>query len=160
MYGQRRLTTVSSTIQLDDFGGHYYKSSSVAANKIMSNKCSVINEQVVVIFMTSLFTMATVQPVKNTLYICFKCLLPKNEPLSDPHFSVLNNDQHVKTKRFAKLYMHQSIPTVPIPPPPPRANPRALAFLYKKNWQIPRGGDEGTGQMPRSRVDCFQTLDR
>ena len=108
MYGQRRLTTVSSTIQLDDFGGHHYKSSLVAANKIMSNKCSVINEQVVVIFMTSLFTMATVQPVKNTLYICFKCLLLKNEPLSDPHFSVLNNDQHVKTKRFAKLCISQS----------------------------------------------------
>ena len=51
---------VSSTIQLDDFGGHYYKSLSVAANEIMSNKCSVIDEQVVVIFMTSLFTMATV----------------------------------------------------------------------------------------------------
>ena len=37
-------------------------------------------------------------------------------------------------------------------PPPPRANPRVLAFLW---WW-----DEGTGQMPRSRVDCFQSLDR
>ena len=88
MYGQRRLTTVFSTIQHDDFGGHYYKSSSVAANKIISNKCSVIDEQVVVIFMTSLFTMATVQPVKNTFYICFKCVLLKNEPLRSAFFSI------------------------------------------------------------------------
>ena len=61
------------------------------------------------------------------------------------------------------LFMHQSIPAVPIrppPPPPPRADPRALAFFKKKNWQISRGGDEGTGQTPRSRVDCFQSLDR
>jgi len=29
--------------------------------------------------------------------------------------------------------MHQSIPEVPILPPPPRANPRALALL-SKNW--------------------------
>ena len=29
--------------------------------------------------------------------------------------------------------MHQSIPAVPITPPPPRANPRALAF-FKNNW--------------------------
>ena len=42
---------------------------------------------------------------------------------------------------LGQRFMHQSIPAVPIPP---RANPRALAF-FKKNWQIPRGGDEERG---------------
>ena len=42
--------------------------------------------------------------------------------------------------------MHQSIPAVPIPPP--RANPRALAFFLKK-WQIPGGGDKQVCQMPQ-----------
>ena len=36
-------------------------------------------------------------------------------------------------------FMHQSIPAVPFPPPP-LANPRALAFFLK--WQIPGGGDK------------------
>ena len=48
--------------------------------------------------------------------------------------------------------MHQSIPAAPSPalPPPPtrRANPRALAF-FCLGWQIPGGGDEKRGQMPR-----------
>ena len=55
--------------------------------------------------------------------------------------------------------MHQSIPAAPCPPP--RANPRALAF-FSLGWQIPRGWehlsyqmprgrDEGRGQMPRPR---------
>ena len=34
--------------------------------------------------------------------------------------------------------MHQSIPTAPMPPP--RANPRALAF-FSLEWQIPGGED-------------------
>ena len=50
--------------------------------------------------------------------------------------------------------MHQSIPAVPIPP---RANPRALAF-FKKIGQIPRGGDEKRGQMPRPRDRRLPTL--
>ena len=47
----------------------------------------------------------------------------------------------------------------PAPPPPPRADPRALAFFLpwmanSRGWgllscQIPRGGDEKRGQMPR-----------
>ena len=51
------------------------------------------------------------------------------------------------------LLMHQSIP------PAPRADPRALAFFFALDgkfpgWgllscQIPRGGDEKRGQMPR-----------
>ena len=54
--------------------------------------------------------------------------------------------------------MHQSIPPAPSPPPPP-ADPRALAFFLpwtanSPGWgllscQIPRGGDEKGGQMPR-----------
>ena len=55
-------------------------------------------------------------------------------------------------------FMHQSIPPAPSPPPP-RADPRALAFFVSwmansRGWgllscQIPRGGDEKRGQMPR-----------
>ena len=55
--------------------------------------------------------------------------------------------------------MHQSIPPAPSPSPPPRADPRALAFFLpwmanSRGWvllscQIPRGGDEKRGQMPR-----------
>ena len=52
--------------------------------------------------------------------------------------------------------MHQSIPAVPILPSP-RANPRALAF-FKKIGQIPRGGDEKRGQMPRPRDRRLPTL--
>ena len=47
------------------------------------------------------------------------------------------------------------------PPPPPRANPRALAFFFSRmansrGWghfscQMPRRVDEGRGQMPRPR---------
>ena len=54
--------------------------------------------------------------------------------------------------------MHQSIPAAPMPP---RANPRALAFFFSGmansrvwghfSWQMPRGVDEGRGQMPRLR---------
>ena len=53
--------------------------------------------------------------------------------------------------------MHQSIPPVPSPPPP-RADPRELAFFLPwmanswgwglLSWQIPRGGEEKRGQMP------------
>ena len=44
--------------------------------------------------------------------------------------------------------MHQSIPTAPMPPPPPRANPRALAF-FSLEWQIPGGGDTLAAKRPR-----------
>ena len=58
--------------------------------------------------------------------------------------------------------MHQSIPPAPSPPPPPRANPRELAFFF--SWmansrglehlscQMPGGGDESRGRMPRPRI--------
>ena len=56
--------------------------------------------------------------------------------------------------------MHQSIPPAPRPPPP-RADPRALPFILpwmanSLGWvllrcQIPQGGDEKRGQMPRPR---------
>ena len=40
--------------------GQYYKSLSVAATIMISNKCPILAEQVVVIFMTSLVTIAKV----------------------------------------------------------------------------------------------------
>ena len=50
-----------------------------------------------------------------------------------------------------KLFLvHQSIPPALSPP---RVDPRALAFflpwMAKLSYQIPRGGDEKRGQMPR-----------
>ena len=53
------------------------------------------------------------------------------------------------------VLMHQSIPAMPIPPPP--ANPWALAFFLKIG-RIPRGGDEKRGQMPRPRDRRLPTL--
>ena len=57
---------------------------------------------------------------------------------------------------FEKV-IHQSIP--PAPRPPPGADPRELAFFLPwmanfrgwglLSWQIPRGGEENRGQMPR-----------
>ena len=43
--------------------------------------------------------------------------------------------------------MRQSIPAVPMPPPPPRANPGALAF-FEKNGQIPRSGTHKQSKCP------------
>ena len=82
--------------------GQYYKSLSVAATIMISHKCPIIAEQVVAIFMTSLVTIATLKPVKNTLNFAFKCSQLKNEHV-DPHFLLFNNDQHVKMQLFAKL---------------------------------------------------------
>ena len=82
--------------------GQYYKSLSVAATIVISNKCPIITEEVVAIFMTSLVTIATVYHVKNTLNFPFKCLQLKNEH-GDPHFLLLNNDLHGKMQLFAKL---------------------------------------------------------
>ena len=42
--------------------------------------------------------------------------------------------------------MHQSIPAAPMPPPP-QANPRALAF-FPLGWQIPGGGDTLAAKCP------------
>ena len=42
-------------------------------------------------------------------------------------------------------------------PPPPGANPWALAF-FLKNGQFPPGGDEKRGQMPRPRDRRLPTL--
>ena len=47
----------------------------------MSNKCSVIDEEVVVIFMTSLFTMATVQPVKTPFIFALSVYYSKTSRL-------------------------------------------------------------------------------
>ena len=67
-------------------------------------------------------------------------------------------------------FMHQSIPAAPNPPPPPRANPRALALFLPwmanfRGWgllscQVPRGGDERGGQMPRppSTLQIFSLI--
>ena len=68
--------------------------------------------------------------------------------------------------------MHQSIPAAPNPPPPPppRADPEALAFFLPwmanfRVWgllscQVPRGGDERGGQMPRppSTLQIFSLI--
>ena len=57
---------------------------------------------------------------------------------------------------YGVLVMHWSIPAVPSPPPP-QLTPRALAFFFlmanSREWrhlscQMPRGGDEESGQMP------------
>ena len=65
------------------------------------------------------------------------------------------------TYKLKHTVMHQSIPPAPSPPKPPtpRADPRAVAFFLpwmENSWgwgllscQIPRGGDEKRGQMPR-----------
>ena len=44
--------------------------------------------------------------------------------------------------------MHQSIPAVPIPPP--RADPRELAF-FENELQMPHRWDKKVVQMPRGR---------
>ena len=46
--------------------------------------------------------------------------------------------------------MHQSFSAVPIAPPP-RTEPRALAF-FKTNRQMPHGGDKQAVQMPSGAV--------
>ena len=68
-------------------------------------------------------------------------------------------EQHFRLQ-FSLHLMHESIPPALSLPPPPRADPRALAFFgpWKENsrgWgllscQISRGGDEKREQMPRS----------
>ena len=59
----------------------------------------------------------------------------------------MNGLLNEQTKSVFPL-MHQSIPPAPRPP---RADPRELASRGwgLLSWQIPRGGDEKTGQMPR-----------
>ena len=62
--------------------------------------------------------------------------------------------------------MHQSIPPVPRPPPP-RADPRELAFFLPLmansrgwgllSWQIPRGGEEKE-RRPPSIVQHFSLI--
>ena len=80
----------------------------------------------------------------------FKSELPSRFIVS--RFSLLHNN--------IDSLMHQSVPspTAPPLPPPPRADSRALAFFLpwvanSRGWglscQIPRGGDEKRGQMPR-----------
>ena len=77
----------------------------------------------------------------------FKSELPSRLIVS--RFSLLHNN--------IETLMHQSVPS---PSPPPRADSRALAFFLpwvanSRGWglscQIPRGGDEKRGQMPRPR---------
>ena len=68
--------------------------------------------------------------------------------------------------------MHQSIPAAPSPPPL-WADPRTLAFFFlpwmanSRGWgllscQIPRGGDEKRGQMPRppSTLQHFSLIEQ
>ena len=64
----------------------------------------------------------------------------------------------LKTHGFAVRLMHQSIPPAPSPLPPPGWPPGISIFLpwmaNSQGWgllscQIPRGGDEKRGQMPR-----------
>ena len=44
--------------------------------------------------------------------------------------------------------MHQSIPTVPIPPPPPRADPRELGFFENKLANAPPPGQNSCSNAP------------
>ena len=82
----------------------------------------------------------------------------------------------VATIRLGTLFqlndlMHQQIPAAPSPPP--RADPRGLAFFFlpwmanPRGWgllscQIPRGGDEKRGQMPRppSTLQHFSLIEQ
>ena len=79
-------------------------------------------------------------------------------------FRIPFNDEwcpfHITSLQHSIPFMHQSIPPAPSPPPP-RANPRELAFF--SSWmansrgrehlscQMPGGGDESRGRMPRPR---------
>ena len=77
-----------------------------------SNKCPIITKQVVVVFMTSLVTIVTVQPVKDTLNFPFKCFKLENEH-DEPHnfFRLLNNDQDDKIHLFVKLQISTFLPS-------------------------------------------------
>ncbi len=55
----RRLTTVPALSSFCTLIGQYFKSLTVAVIIMISNKCPIIAEQVVVIFMTSMVTTAT-----------------------------------------------------------------------------------------------------
>ncbi len=57
--------------------GQFYKYFTVAAQIIISNKCPIIAEQVVVIFMTSLVTIATAEWVKTPLIFALSAYNPK-----------------------------------------------------------------------------------
>ena len=46
--------------------------------------------------------MATENPLANTVYFGFSCSKIKNE-VGDPHFLLLENNQHVAFKLFANL---------------------------------------------------------
>ena len=53
---------------------HYNHSLSLDATIGVSTNCLIIGEHVVIIFVTQLVTIATVQSVKNTLNGCFEGL--------------------------------------------------------------------------------------
>ena len=58
---------------------------------------------------------------------------------------------------FYGAFANASVNSSSAHPPPPRANPRALAF-FKKIGQIPRVGNEKRRQMPRPRDRRLPTL--
>ena len=51
--------------------GHHYHSLSVDATIMVSKNCQIIGEHVGIIFMAQQVTIATLWPVKNTLYFSF-----------------------------------------------------------------------------------------
>ncbi len=69
--------------------GQSYKKLSVTTTttKMVSNKCPIIDKQIVIIFFSSLHlaAIATEKPVQNPFDIGFKCLQLKNKS-RDPHF--------------------------------------------------------------------------
>ena len=84
-------------------------------------------------------------------------ILPQKSVPSLLKLQQLDNAKPFKTNCFKNVLftnvriMHQPIPAAPIPPPP-RANPRALAFFLSwvansRGW----GSDERRGQMPHPR---------
>ena len=64
--------------------------------------------------------------------------------------SRLTNRQSRFIQQWTVPYMHQSIPTVPIPPPPP-GRPPGIRIFFKVNWQMPHRRGKKVVQMPRGR---------
>jgi len=87
--------------------GHYNHSLSVDATIMVSKNCPIIDEHVVIIFVTLYVTKATVWSAENTLNFSFKYFYFKNGTVN--FFLLSNFDKQDKTQLPAKyqkiLYM-------------------------------------------------------
>ena len=70
--------------------GQYYKCLSIAATIMISNKFPIIAEQVAIIFVTSLVTIATVLPIKKPLILPLIAYNSKTELTDALVFAELN----------------------------------------------------------------------